>query len=155
MTKSFRQSQAFLHTWSGLLLGWVLFLVFVAGTIAFWREGINRWARPELARVEQPLQVLAGAQRFLQGKAPGAKGWSITMASDRVPGAQVFWQPQPTKGEGPRRRGRRDTQALIGADGTPTVARETRGGSFSIAFILTFTTCRSSGRGGWSVLRRC
>ena len=24
MSKGFRQSQAFLHTWSGLLLGWIL-----------------------------------------------------------------------------------------------------------------------------------
>lgn len=42
VNKGFRQSQAFLHTWSGLLLGWLLFAIFVAGTIAFWREGLNR-----------------------------------------------------------------------------------------------------------------
>jgi uncharacterized iron-regulated membrane protein len=137
MTRGFRQSQAWLHTWSGLLLGWVLFLVFVTGTIAFWREGLNRWMRPELPRVEQPMQVLAGAQRFLDGKAPGAKSWSIAMPSERTPGAQVFWQPQPKKGEAPRRgrgRGRRDTQALIAADGEPAVARETRGGEFFYRF---------------------
>nr|WP_235037861.1 MULTISPECIES: PepSY-associated TM helix domain-containing protein [unclassified Novosphingobium] len=75
MSKSFRQSQSFLHTWSGLLLGWVLFVIFMAGTIAFWREGLNRWMRPELDRIEQPYAVLGGAQRFLQGKAPGAKSW--------------------------------------------------------------------------------
>ncbi|WP_277668194.1 PepSY domain-containing protein [Novosphingobium lindaniclasticum] len=42
MSNNFRQSQSFLHTWSGLLLGWVLFVIFMAGTIAFWREGLNR-----------------------------------------------------------------------------------------------------------------
>jgi len=135
VSKGFRQSQAFLHTWSGLVLGWLLFLVFVAGTIAFWREGLNRYTRPELARIEQPEQVLAGAQRFLQQKAPDAKSWFITMPSAELPGAQVFWQPQPNEGE-PSRRGRRgrDTQAVIGADGKPTIARETRGGEFFYRF---------------------
>ena len=136
MTKGFRQSQAFLHTWSGLLLGWVLFLVFVAGTIAFWREGLNRWTRPELARVEQPMQVLAGAQRFLQGKAPDAKSWFIMMPSERTPGAQVSWRPQPKEGEAPRRRGRGrgDNQAVIDADGKPATVRATRGGEFFYRF---------------------
>jgi uncharacterized iron-regulated membrane protein len=135
VSQSFRQSQSTLHTWSGLLLGWILFLVFVTGTIAFWREGLNRWMRPELARVEQPMRVLAGAQRFLEGKAPGAKSWFIQMPSATTPGAQLFWVPQPKKGEAPRgRRGRRDNQALIGADGTPVQARQTRGGEFFYRF---------------------
>ncbi len=134
--QGFRQSQSTLHTWSGLLLGWVLFVVFVTGTIAFWREGLNRWMRPELARVEQPMKVLAGGQRFLERKAPDAKTWFITMANEQSPGMQLFWVPKPKEGEGPRRgrRGRRDTQALIGADGTPVTVRETRGGEFFYRF---------------------
>ncbi len=132
MSRGFRQSQSFLHTWSGLILGWVLFVIFVAGTIAFWREGLNRWMRPELDRIEQPHLVLAGAQRFLQNKAPDAKTWFISMPSQRSPGAQVFWQPQPEPGKAPARR--RDNQALIGADGEPVHARETRGGEFFYRF---------------------
>jgi uncharacterized iron-regulated membrane protein len=137
MSKGFRQSQAFLHTWSGLLLGWILFLVFVAGTIAFWREGLNRWMRPEIARVEQPMLVLAGSQAFLASKAPDAKSWIIPVATERSPGAQVVWVPQPKPGEERGRRGRRgrsDTQALIGADGQVAQARETRGGEFFYRF---------------------
>lgn len=135
MNKGFRQSQAFLHTWSGLLLGWVLFLVFVTGTIAFWRDGMNRWMRPELARVEQPMQVLDGAQRFLTNKAPDAKSWFITMPSASTAGAQLFWVPQPKAGEeGRGRRGRRDNQAVIGADGEPAIVRSTRGGEFFYRF---------------------
>jgi uncharacterized iron-regulated membrane protein len=138
MSKSFRQSQSFLHTWSGLLLGWVLFVIFMAGTIAFWREGLNRWMRPELDRIEQPYAVLGGAQRFLQGKAPDAKSWNIAMPSDSSAGVQVYWQPQPEPGKerGGRRGGRRsrENQALIGADGLPAMARETRGGDFFYRF---------------------
>jgi len=138
MSKGIRQSQSTLHTWSGLLLGWLLFLVFLTGTIAFWREGLNRYMRPELARVERPLTVLDGAQRFLDRKAPDAKSWFIALPNDQVPGAQLFWQPQPKKGERAGRsgggRGRRDNQALIGADGLPATARDTRGGEFFYRF---------------------
>ncbi|HTG38021.1 PepSY-associated TM helix domain-containing protein [Sphingomonas sp.] len=134
MSKGFRQSQAWLHTWSGLLLGWLLFVVFLTGTVAFWREGMNRWMRPELARVESPMTVLAGAQRFLEGKAPDAKSWFIALPGPAAPAAQLFWVPQPTPGEPLRRRGRRDNQALIGADGQPVTARETRGGEFFYRF---------------------
>ena len=88
MSQGFRQSQSTLHTWSGLLLGWVLFLVFLTGTLAFWREGLNRYMRPELARVEQPMRVLDGAQRFLAHKAPDAKTWFIAMPNAQVPGAR-------------------------------------------------------------------
>lgn len=137
MSKGFRQSQAFLHTWSGMLLGWILFLVFVAGSLAFWREGLNRWTRPELARIEQPMRVLAGSQAFLAKTAPDAKSWFIPIVTDRMPGTQLFWVPQPKPGEpaGRRRgRGRRDTQALIGADGQVADARDTRGGEFFYRF---------------------
>ena len=132
--KSFRQSQAFLHTWSGLVLGWVLFLIFLAGTLAFWREGLNRWTRPEAPRVEQPMRVLAGAQAFLAAKAPDADTWFITLATERSPGANLFWVPAAKPGEKVRRRGRRDTQALIGADGQEVRARATRGGEFFYRF---------------------
>lgn len=131
--KGFRQSQAFLHTWSGLLLGWVLFAIFTAGTIAYYREGLNRWMRPELARVEQPEKVLAGAQRFLEDKASDAKSWFITLPGATSHGATAFWVPQPKEGE-TRRRRRSDNQVTIGADGEPAMVRETRGGEFFYRF---------------------
>ncbi len=137
MTKprGFRQSQATLHTWSGLMVGWVLFVIFTAGTVAYWREALNRWARPELARIEDPARVVRGAEAFLLRKAPDAKTWFITVPTTRSPGADIFWQPQPKEGESPRRRrGHADTSALIGADGLPTTARETRGGEFFYRF---------------------
>src|SRR3546814_12240603 len=39
----FRQSMAWLHTWTGLLLGWLLFAIFVTGTSAYFQEEITRW----------------------------------------------------------------------------------------------------------------
>jgi uncharacterized iron-regulated membrane protein len=127
---SLRQSQSVLHTWSGLVLGWILFGVFLAGTVSFWRDEISRWARPELAPAIERTAVLTGAMRFLAEKAPGAKSWTIELPSERGAGTLVRWQSQPKKGEKPRyRRGFGNTQWLDG-EGRPVQVRETRGGDF-------------------------
>lgn len=133
MSAGFRQSQATLHTWSGLLLGWVLFVVFLTGTAAFWRETLNRWTHPEMPVVEEPIAILDKAQTFLEYKAPGAKSWFITMANPSAPGAYLFWVPQPDPTAPPKRGGRRDNSALIGADGSPAL-RDSRGGDFFYRF---------------------
>lgn len=125
-----RQSQSLLHTWSGLLLGWILFGVFLAGTVSFWRDEISRWTRPELSPTIDRAAVLDGAVAFLSAKAPGAKGWTIDLPTARGAGTLVRWQPQLKKGEKPRfARGFCNSQWLDGA-GRPVTVRETRGGDF-------------------------
>ena len=47
MNKSFRQSMAWLHTWVGLLLGWLLVAIFITGTSAYFRQEIPLWMEPE------------------------------------------------------------------------------------------------------------
>lgn len=68
----------------------MLFIIFVAGTAAYWREPLNRWMRPETPRVDRPIDALAGAQRFLAHTAPDAKTWYITLAGTDGPGTTVF-----------------------------------------------------------------
>ena len=130
----FRQSQSSLHTWSGLVVGWVLFTIFLSGTIAYWRVDLNRWMRPELGRAETPERTVAGAVAFLNRTAPDAKSWFITVPARGEAGAQVYWQPQPTIDAAQRPRGPGETQALVGADGQPIHARDTRGGEFFYRF---------------------
>ena len=43
----FRQAQAWLHTWCGLWLSWLLFAVFLTGTLAVFEEPITHWMTPE------------------------------------------------------------------------------------------------------------
>jgi len=43
-----RQSMSWLHTYSSLLLGWLLYAVFFTGTLSYFRDEINDWMRPEL-----------------------------------------------------------------------------------------------------------
>ncbi|PZO74652.1 PepSY-associated TM helix domain-containing protein [Sphingomonas hankookensis] len=135
MSKGFRQSQSTLHTWSGLLLGWLLFAIFVAGTSAYWREALNRWSRPELARIESTDRVVRGAVDFLSRKAPDAQSWFITVPTTQSAGADLFWVPAAKPGEERRgRRSRRDNSAFVGSDGQVGTARETRGGEFFYRF---------------------
>ena len=53
MKETFRASMAWLHTWAGLLLGWVLYFMFVTGTAGYLDTEIDRWMQPELPLVAQ------------------------------------------------------------------------------------------------------
>lgn len=131
MKTGFRQSQATLHTWSGLLVGWVLFVVFITGTTAYWREALNRWAQPELPAITDPVTVVRGAQAFLTRQARGADSWFITVPTSRSASGSVYWVPgvdTPPKHDGG------ETSARIDGAGHPVVARATRGGDFFYRF---------------------
>lgn len=123
-----RQSQSVLHTWSGLLVGWVLFLVFIAGTAAYWRVELTRWMQPEAGLPASAPVALEQAQQFLARTAPDAQRWSIELPGNRSSATAVSWQPQ---GAPERRRGQRNPyQATLDAHGEPMQVRETRGGNF-------------------------
>jgi uncharacterized iron-regulated membrane protein len=47
MFASFRQSMAWLHTWFGLVLGFVLMVAFFFGSLSVFDREIDRWAIPE------------------------------------------------------------------------------------------------------------
>jgi uncharacterized iron-regulated membrane protein len=87
MKEHFRQSMAWLHTWAGLLAGWVMFFVFVTGTAAFFCDEITRWMSPELPlRVEQQFpptaEMAEKAVDFLAKQREPANGWVIEFPSD-------------------------------------------------------------------------
>jgi len=101
MKEGFRQSMAWLHTWSGLLVGWLLFLVFSAGTAAYFRDEITLWMKPELHAAAHPpvpqTVALGHAQTLLEGRAANASRWFITMPSEREPAVRASWLPAKKK----------------------------------------------------------
>ena len=129
MKESFRQSMAWLHTWSGLLVCWVLFLVFTAGTASYFRDEISLWMKPELHAVNvrgvAPATAAVVAVQALQDRAPDAKRWFITLPTDRTPAIRIAWTD-------PDRSKRGLKSALIDpASGVELKdPRETRGGEF-------------------------
>ena len=48
MLQNFRLSMAWVHTWFGLALGFVLVVVFFFGSLSVFDREIDRWAIPAL-----------------------------------------------------------------------------------------------------------
>ncbi len=137
MKNGFRQSMAWLHTYSGLLVGWVLFLVFSAGTAAYFRSEISLWMQPELHRAALPVPSAATqpeaaqrAARWLSEHAAGSPRWFIGLPSERDRTLRVMWRLLPGQaGAQPRRR--LGEAVLDPATGQAlTGVRATRGGEF-------------------------
>ncbi len=136
MKEGFRQSMAWLHTWSGLLVCWVLFTVFCAGTASYFREEVSLWMRPELhlaaATPVAPAVAAEVALGVLRQRAPQAERWSITLPSARQPATRISWSNPAAPGAAKEgRRARPKSELLDPASGAALAApRETRGGEF-------------------------
>ncbi|ACE86017.1 PepSY-associated TM helix domain-containing protein [Cellvibrio japonicus] len=126
MKSGFRQSMAWVHTWGGLVVGWILFFVFLTGTLGYFDTEIDRWMKPELPRdtasVSQSLNL---AQAHLEEQAPGAKRWFINPATNRdAPNLRIFWELPGEEGK----RGVTGNQLLDSSTGEELQTRSTGGG---------------------------
>lgn len=117
MKESFRQSMAWLHSWLGLLAGWVLYFVFVTGTAGYANYEIDRWMQPELPLAVQESSLdkaIEQAANWLEEKAPEAATWYIIMPQSREGTFQLKWQDRPgNEGE----RGKFHEQIISHANG--------------------------------------
>ncbi len=129
MKRSLTQSMAWLHTWCGLLLGWVLFAIFLTGTLAVFDQEIDWWMQPELTDRAQSATAAADvAQRWLMTHHGDESNWNISLPTERSPALAVS--------VGERRRGGGGTP-LDPLTGEPVQARETIGGKFFFHFHYT------------------
>jgi uncharacterized iron-regulated membrane protein len=55
MGETFRQAMAYLHTWLGLVLGFVLMSCFFFGSLSVFDRELDRWSVPESRGAAQPL----------------------------------------------------------------------------------------------------
>jgi uncharacterized iron-regulated membrane protein len=132
MKQGFRQSMAWLHTWTGLLVGWVLLLIFMGGTASYYRQEISRWMRPELPMTSvDTATALRSAEQYRQANAGDAQSWNISLPNAREPELQMYWlKPAPPAGAEVSRRGMYGNASIDPATGQDIAARETRGGDF-------------------------
>lgn len=124
----FRQSNVWLHTWSGIVIGWLLYLIFFSGALSFFRSEINIWAQPELEQItpQQDAQSWRNAIHYLQQSAPNSPVWNISLPSERNPALYLRWFDE---GEEPSKRGGHRAM-LDPASGEVITPRETRIGDF-------------------------
>lgn len=122
---------AWLHTWSGLLVGWVLFFVFLTGTLGYVNYEISRWMKPEIhaeGLERSTEELLALAESRLREQAPNAEYWSITFPGDRSSnGLSVAWRALPEEGESYGKYTSERLDQFTGVPVTETV-RDTGGG---------------------------
>lgn len=87
-----------LHTWAGITFCWVLYIMFVTGTVGYFDNEIDHWMQPDIPIQKNVSleQSLATAQAYLEKEVPEATNWNIRPVGGRE-GHQlgVFWQGLP------------------------------------------------------------
>ena len=126
MKEGFRQCMAWLHTWAGLIPGWILFAVFLTGTAAYYRGEISAWMRPDLRMEDRGPEAATLAVLELQRIAPNASGWLIGLPTESDPLLRLYWRP-------PGERRFRDG-ILDPATGRVAERGQTMGGDFFYRF---------------------
>ncbi|NRB23730.1 PepSY domain-containing protein [Shewanella sp.] len=135
MKDSFFRSMTWLHTWVGLLVCWILLVVFFAGSMSYFRHEISLWTKPELHsgtfqhyQANELGKQLASAQTFLHEQTDNAQDWRIYLPTERRPYLSYGWQDQPEAGQ---RRGKFH-KMVVKADSGEMLSevRESKGGNF-------------------------
>jgi uncharacterized iron-regulated membrane protein len=120
-----RQSMAWLHTWAGLLVSWLLLAIFMTGTSAYFQDEITRWMQPEIRGERDPVAAAEGAVAWLSGHAAGADRWTMTLPGRRALATTVYWKPA-----GPAKGSWRDHLITVDGGGHKVDVRDTTGGFF-------------------------
>ncbi|MEN5143437.1 PepSY-associated TM helix domain-containing protein [Pseudomonas juntendi] len=129
MKEGFRQAMAWLHTWTGLIFGWLLFAIFLTGTLSYFKEEITQWSHPEVrSHALDPARSLGMAQRYLEQNAGHSSNWFIRLPNEREAALTVGYR-DPNGG----RRGFA-SKTLDTQTGQPVEARDSRGGEFFYRF---------------------
>ncbi|MGC7404043.1 PepSY-associated TM helix domain-containing protein [Pandoraea pneumonica] len=132
-----------LHTWAGLLVGWLLYAMFLTGTVSYFKDEISQWMRPEVPHQQHAPDVAAVAQNVtdrLSTLAPDSPQWSVYLPTARNPVANVFWRNAPApKAAGANAARRSFGEATFDpATGQTLKARDTLGGEFFYRFHFQF-----------------
>lgn len=109
MEPTFRQSMAWLHTWCGVVIGSLLFVIFWMGSLSVFDKEIDLWMIPGLRTATVGASSPAGAHVKLDGSitetaqslAKGSSNWFIRLPSERLNAVELRWR---SKGDMNERR---------------------------------------------------
>jgi len=145
MKASLRLSMSWLHTWCGLLCGWLLCAIFLAGSLSVFRDPITHWMKAEpilttntatksgAAHNADPAaiaHVLASTMQYMATHAAGAPFWRITLPEHPGQALQVFWRSK----DGPRTGSQLVVHPESGAFLPLPWGRQTEGGRHFMSF---------------------
>ncbi|CAD5106410.1 PepSY-associated TM helix domain-containing protein [Zestomonas carbonaria] len=134
--RTLTQSMSWLHTWGGLIFGWLLFAIFLTGTLAVFDKEIDGWMHPEVPA--HNLSQAEAAQRalgYLATNHPQASAWNIGLPTERSPALTVS--------AGEQRRG--GGEYLDPHSSERLDVRESAGGLFFFRFHFTLNLPRNLG----------
>ncbi|MEZ0470413.1 PepSY-associated TM helix domain-containing protein [Luteimonas salinilitoris] len=119
MKASLSQSMAWLHTWAGLVTGWLLFVIFVGGTIACFDAELDRWMRPGIPAAAPAEPAMDAVAASMLESDPDAHAWFLYLPHPRFPAIKAgAWYLDGTY----------DVHAYDAANGAPL--QDTAGGDF-------------------------
>ncbi|MFT3813034.1 MAG: PepSY-associated TM helix domain-containing protein [Acidovorax sp.] len=124
-----RQTMSGLHIWAGLLAGWLLYAMFLTGTVSYFRDELSQWMRPEVPAQRHALPAADVAPRIvatLSALAPHSPQWSIALPDARNNAASAYWRKPGGKGF--------DDALFDPATGGRLEVRDTTGGDFFYRF---------------------
>ena len=91
MKGGLRASMSWLHTWTGLVCGWLVFAIFATGTASVFRHEIEAWARPTLSAHVDPAAALQRAYDHVRQVAPDATSIVVTAPTPQERDMQSYW----------------------------------------------------------------
>lgn len=133
MKERFTQSMAWLHTWGGLLPGWVLFVIFFAGCLSCFDKEITLWMQPSThAETKTTGFSFDKTVQHAEHIAPDAVSWWLRAPTVREPFSVIGWinEGQPYE------------YRLLSSDGGEILKNNTLGGNFffNLHYRLGFTS---------------
>ena len=142
MQQTFRQSMAWLHTWTGLILCWLMYFIFATGTLGYFDMEIDQWMSPELRppATHDLTNEVNVAQSWLENNAKGAELWSIYLPNKRENLYLSVFAKMPSSEEGDKKGQRIEEQLDVGTGQALSTGRETAGGQtlYKMHYILHY-----------------
>lgn len=88
------------HTWFGLVLGGLMFVIFWTGTLAVFDREIDRWMMPDTRIASAPPVTVDRLMPVIEQDIAGSRGWRLILPDKRTPVAEL----QVSKADGEQLR---------------------------------------------------
>ena len=144
MKTTFRKSMIWLHTYVGLLAGWLLFVIFLTGTLSYYNHEITHWLSNGKHSPHSQQVLLDNALSKLHAEAPNTKRWQISLPDERGSGYRVSYREVNAELNG--KRAKRVSRDIDPVTLEFTDQQQIQGGNFFRTFHYTLSLRQWGGR---------
>ncbi|REL34677.1 PepSY-associated TM helix domain-containing protein [Thalassotalea euphylliae] len=144
MKTTFRKSMIWLHTYVGLLAGWLLFVIFLTGTLSYYNHEITHWLTNGKHSPHSQQVLLDNALSKLHVEATNTKRWQISLPDERGSGYRVSYREVNAEPNG--KRAKRVSREIDPVTLEFTDRQQIQGGNFFRTFHYTLSLRQWGGR---------